>query len=61
MRTVRWRQFMGHLQVQREKSDLTICGLFHSVAARFHVKQPPPATGLRVIYSPGPVSFHFDV
>ncbi|XP_070710647.1 sperm-associated antigen 17 [Pempheris klunzingeri] len=22
---------------------------------RFHVKQPPPATGLRVIYNPGPV------
>ncbi|XP_034757010.1 sperm-associated antigen 17 isoform X3 [Etheostoma cragini] len=23
---------------------------------RFHVKQPPPATGLRVIYNPGPVA-----
>lgn len=52
---------MGHLQVQRENSDLTTCGLFHSVAARFHVKQPPPATGLRIIYNPGPVSFNFDV
>ena len=24
---------------------------------RFKVKQPPPATGIRVIYKPGPVSF----
>ncbi|XP_029311120.1 sperm-associated antigen 17-like isoform X2 [Cottoperca gobio] len=23
---------------------------------RFHVKQPPPATGLRVVYNPGPVA-----
>ncbi|XP_045921356.1 sperm-associated antigen 17 isoform X4 [Micropterus dolomieu] len=23
---------------------------------RFHVKQPPPATGLRIIYTPGPVA-----
>lgn len=23
---------------------------------RFHVKQPPPASGLRVLYKPGPVS-----
>ena len=24
---------------------------------RFKVKQPPPATGIRIIYKPGPVSF----
>jgi len=30
--------------------------VFVCVAARFHVKQPPAATGLRVIYNPGPVS-----
>ncbi|XP_044196890.1 sperm-associated antigen 17 isoform X3 [Thunnus albacares] len=28
---------------------------------RFHVKQPPPATGLRVIYSPGPVAAGLQV
>ena len=26
---------------------------------RFKLKQPPPATGLRVVYKPGPVSNHF--
>ncbi|XP_029113687.1 sperm-associated antigen 17 isoform X2 [Scleropages formosus] len=25
-------------------------------SCRFHVKQPPPATGLRVVYNPGPVA-----
>ncbi|KAF7650798.1 hypothetical protein LDENG_00120320 [Lucifuga dentata] len=28
---------------------------------RFHVKQPPPATGLRVIYNPGPVAAGLQV
>ncbi|XP_041635673.1 sperm-associated antigen 17 [Cheilinus undulatus] len=28
---------------------------------RFHVKQPPPATGLRVLYNPGPVAAGLQV
>jgi hypothetical protein len=28
---------------------------------RFKVKQPPPATGIRIIYKPGPVSSIFFI
>jgi hypothetical protein len=34
--------------VQLKNTGVDLC--------RFKVKQPPPATGLRVIYKPGPVS-----
>ena len=41
------------------------CTYVHSVllknvgidSCRYKVKQPPPSTGLRVLYQPGPVSF----
>lgn len=55
MRTlVWWKQYVGHLQVWPVDNG----GSFHFVAARFRVKQPPATTGLRVLYNPGPVSFH---
>ena len=26
-------------------------------SCRFRIKQPPPSTGIKVVYTPGPVSF----
>ncbi|XP_029382247.1 sperm-associated antigen 17 [Echeneis naucrates] len=43
----------------QEGTTSTIMVLMKNVgidSCRFHVKQPPPATGLRVIYNPGPVA-----
>lgn len=34
---------------------------FSSLSNRFRVKQPPPHTGLRVMYTPGPVSYTEDL
>lgn len=34
---------------------------FSSLSDRFRVKQPPPQTGLRVMYAPGPVGYADDL
>ncbi|XP_039458948.1 sperm-associated antigen 17 isoform X2 [Oreochromis aureus] len=48
----------------KEGTSSTITVVMKNVGfdiCRFHVKQPPPATGLRVIYSPGPVAAGLQV
>uniref|UniRef100_A0A3P8QUV4 Sperm associated antigen 17 n=1 Tax=Astatotilapia calliptera TaxID=8154 RepID=A0A3P8QUV4_ASTCA len=48
----------------KEGTSSTIIVVMKNVGfdiCRFHVKQPPPATGLRVIYSPGPVAAGLQV
>ena len=30
-------------------------------SCRFKIKQPPPSTGIKVVYTPGPVSLCFDL
>ncbi|XP_071333844.1 sperm-associated antigen 17 isoform X2 [Trachinotus anak] len=48
----------------REGTSLAITVVMKNVgvdSCRFHVKQPSPATGLRVIYNPGPVAAGLQV
>ncbi|KAM4536985.1 sperm-associated antigen 17 [Odontesthes bonariensis] len=52
--------------VRQEGTSSTITVIMRNVGVdtcRFHLKQPPPATGLRVIYNPGPVAagLHVDL
>ncbi|KAM9717208.1 sperm-associated antigen 17 [Menidia menidia] len=50
--------------IQQMGTSATISVVMRNVGVdtcRFHVKQPPPATGLRVIYNPGPVAAGLSV